>query len=132
MHYLPHQIKDVALQAIEALGPAFERSLFQYAGEWLQRCEQDQAQLWRDGDLWAVTEVQELKTGRALHIVAMAGAYTPRLMEEMEAWGRHVGCRDAFFSGRRGWARRLPDYKIESVTMQKGLQPCHNSYRSHP
>lgn len=121
MHYLPHQIKDVAVQAIEALSRAFDRSLFQYAGEWLQRCEQDQAQLWRDGDLWAVTEVQELKTGRALHIVAMAGTFKQSMMDEMEAWGRSVGCRDAFFSGRKGWARRLPEYMIESVTMSKGL-----------
>ena len=122
MHHLPQQIPGVARQAMTALAPAFERSHVLESGEWVARCAADMAQLWQHGDLWAITEVQSTKDGRALHVVACAGQWDAgELLAEIEAWGRRVGCNEVFLTGRRGWARKLPDYRIETITMRKGL-----------
>jgi hypothetical protein len=122
MIYLPKQIPNVSAQAIDALSPAFDRSHVLLAGDWLYRCGKDLAQLWRNGELWAITEVQDTKDGRALHIVACAGEYdNGELLAEIEGWAKAIGCADSFFTGRRGWAKKLPGYTIETITMKKGL-----------
>ena len=40
---------------------------------------------------------------------------------QMERWARAKGCRWAYFSGRKGWVRKLPSYEIASITMKKEL-----------
>lgn len=108
--------------AIKGLRPAFDRSESHTAEFWLSRCKADMAQLWRMGDLWAVSEVQDTRTGRAIHIVAMSGpAFNVALSDAIEAWGRAVGCNKAFFTGRRGWAKRVPSYTPITYTFQKEL-----------
>lgn len=122
MHYLPRQIKDVAHTAIAALSPAFDRSLVLCASDWIKRCETNTAQLWHRNGLWAVTEVQDTKEGRILHIVAAAGNYDAgELLAEIEAWALSVGCSQVFLTGRRGWVKRLPEYQIETITLRKAL-----------
>lgn len=118
MHYLPHAIPD---EAVEALRPAFDRSMTDDAETWVARCRADQAQLWRYGGLWCITEVRETKAGRVLHGVALAGDYNDRLIPEIEAWARSIGCVSAVLSGRRGFAKRLPDYRIQTITLSKEL-----------
>ncbi|APW37658.1 hypothetical protein RD110_11020 [Rhodoferax koreense] len=107
--------------AVQGLTPAFDLSEVHNACTWVTKCQQDMAQLWRDGSLWAVTEVVETKRGRALHFVAMAGDYVDSLRIEIEAWGKSVGCNKAFFTGRKGWAKRLPAYRIRTVTLEKDI-----------
>lgn len=106
--------------AVEALAPAFARSLTETARQWLARVECDQAQLWHLGDLWAITCVRDT-TPQVLQIVAMSGEYTRELMNSIEAWGRSIGCAHVFFEGRPGWQRRLLDYRVTNITMQKEL-----------
>lgn len=118
MHFTPSTIPALAAAA---LAPAFARSMTDDAETWLDRCLADQAQLWRDGDLWCITEVRETKAGRVLHGVALAGDYNDRLIPEIEAWARSIGCVSAVLSGRRGFAKRLPDYRIQTITLSKEL-----------
>ena len=108
-------------QAEPVLDKAMERCANMTAAMWLDRCEQDMAQLWNDCGYWAITEVFETKGGRAIHCVAAAGDFEPSLVSEMEDWARRVGCRHAYFSGRKGWARKLPDYEVASITLIKEL-----------
>lgn len=111
----------IADAAVSGLSPAFDRSYVQTASDWLERCKQDLAQLWHDGDLWAVTEVQQGKDGRVLHIVAMAGDYSADMVTHIEQWGRAMGCVRVMFTGRVGWAKRRPDYKPKTITFEKEL-----------
>ena len=105
----------------DALMPAFELSHDSTAAEWIQRCRDDLAQLWQHGNFHAVTEVRKLHSGIALNIVALAGEFDQKLMDEMEEWGKSVGCKSSYFSGRKGWVKRLPDYKQITVTLHKEL-----------
>lgn len=116
-----HQIAAVEDEAISALAAAFDRSYVQTAAMYLDLCRKDFAQLWRQGNLWAVTEVQTGKDGRILHIVAMAGDYTPELVKEMEDWGKSKGCIRSMFTGRKGWGRKVPDYQPKTITFEKEL-----------
>lgn len=118
MHYTP---TTIPAEAVDALWPAFERSDVLDASQWVQRCREDVAQLWREGDCWAITEVQDTRKGRAAHIVALAGTYTNTLLHEIEDWAREVGCSRIFYTGRRGWLRAQPDYKLRCVTAEKEL-----------
>ncbi len=114
------QLREVEGQAIRALDAAFDRSYIHTAPMWVERCKADLAQLWRHGDLWAITEVQQGRQ-RVLHIVAMSGLFDAALVEEIETWGKQVGCSKALFTGRKGWAKKVPDYKVKTITFEKEI-----------
>lgn len=104
-----------------ALAPAFALSETETVEDYRKMCEQDLAQAWAHKNLHAITTVHETKTGRAIKIVAMAGEYDGDLVDEIERFGRNVGCNKIIFSGRKGWLKKRPDYKLKTVTMEKGL-----------
>lgn len=108
--------------ALAAIKPAFDRYGMHDPWEWIQRCRDDLAQLWRVDDVWAVTEVFDCQAGRVCHIVAMAGDFTQEIMQRIEFWALEMGCRKMLFTGRRGWARRLPDYSQTAIVMEKVLR----------
>ena len=116
MHFTPATIPD---EACEAIAPAFDRYGLHDANEWVQRCRDDIAQLWRVGEVWAITELFDGKDQRVCHIAAMAGEFTHEIMREIEAWALSNGCRKVLFTGRQGWARRLPDYSQTAIVMEK-------------
>lgn len=118
MHYLPNSIPA---EALDALTPAFDRSYVHRAEEWLQRCRNDQAQLWRHEGYWAVSEVLDTRAGRVMHLVASAGHYEPLLVDEIEAWARARGCTRVLSTVRPGLSRRRPDYRVKTVTLEKEL-----------
>jgi hypothetical protein len=119
--FLPHEVASVQQAACIALEPAFVRSDTDTAAGWVLRCGFDLAQLWRCGELWAVTQVLRGKRGLVLQIVGMAGAYDPALVDAIESWARRVGCVRLLFTGRRGWLRRVPGYRMTTVTAIKEL-----------
>jgi hypothetical protein len=43
------------------------------------------------------------------------------LIERIEAYARREGCRSIAVMGRTGWQRKLRDYKLKSVTIEKEL-----------
>jgi len=118
MHYTPSNIPE---EAIEALTPAFEWAGVGSASDWVQRCREDLAQLWRVGDFWAITEVCQQPYGLGVHIVAMAGDFDHEIICEIETWAKAIGCRKSYLTGRKGWARRLPDYRLTTVTCVKEI-----------
>ena len=121
MQYMPSEIAAIRDAAAVALRPAFDYSHANTVEQYLDAVEQDRAQLWRAGDAWAITEVCRLKQGTGIHIVALAGKFTMDLMRDIETWGKSKGCTRSYFSGRKGWIRRLPDYALASVTCAKDL-----------
>jgi hypothetical protein len=118
---LPNEVGHVQHAACRALEPAFEPSDTDEASDWVLRCQLDLAQLWHCGELWAVTQVVRGKRGLVLQIVGMAGTYDRALLEAIESWARGIGCVRACFTGRKGWLRREPAYKITTVTAFKEL-----------
>lgn len=116
MHYTPDNIPD---NAVDSISPAFDRFGLHDAGEWVQRCRDDLAQLWKVGNCWAITEIFESKRGRVCHIVALAGDFTMDIMSEIESWAKDNGCVLVHFTGRKGWERRLPDYAQIATSMEK-------------
>lgn len=118
MHYLP---SDIPAEAHGALSPAFDRSYVHSTEEWLQRCRDDLAQLWRHNGYWGITEVLETRAGRVFHMVASAGDYEDALVEEMEAWARAQGCSRVLSTVRPGFARKRTDYRVKTMTLEKEL-----------
>jgi len=118
MLYRPDQIPD---EAAEALRPAFDRSDMAEVEDWMEFCRKDQAQLWRLNDYWVMTQVIDTKKGRAIHLTYCAGVYDAALIDEIESWAKSVGCKMAYFSARPGAQKRLTDYRLRYVTMDKEL-----------
>lgn len=118
MHYTPTTIPD---EAVEAIRPAFEYSDDQTPEDWIQRCRDDLAQLWRMGDYWLISQVIKVKDGLAVDLKFSAGVYEPELVDEVNLWAKSLGCVRSYFSGRPGCAKRRPDYRVRSVTASKEL-----------
>ena len=118
---LPHEVAHIQQPACCGLEPAFDLSDTDTASGWLLRCQLDLAQLWHGGDLWAVTQVVRGKHGLILQIVGMAGRYDPAILSAIESWGREIGCVRVYFTGRKGWLRREPGYRMTTVTAFKEL-----------
>ncbi|MGX5662239.1 hypothetical protein [Diaphorobacter nitroreducens] len=118
MHYLPNTIPD---EAADALRPAFDHSDDQCVEDWIQRCKDDLAQLWRLRDYWIISELRQTRHGLAVHLTFSAGVYEPELVDEVNAWAKSLGCVRSYFSGRPGCARRRPDYRLRYITMDKEL-----------
>ena len=117
----PLDVVAVYNEAHAALQPAADRTVVQEAADWLKWCANDFAQLWHREGAWAVTMVQESKAGRALCIVAWAGEDSDEMLAEIEDWARSVGCVRSYYTGRVGWSRRRPEYKVVTVTGIKEL-----------
>lgn len=43
------------------------------------------------------------------------------LIDQLEAWARANGCARLDMLARKGWARKLPDYKMTHVLLEKDL-----------
>lgn len=121
MIILPNKVCDFERQASEILACAFDHSYDQSVGYWIDRCKKDTAQLWNIDGLWALSEVIDGKQKRVFHMIAAAGEYNELLIAEMENWAQSVGCQVAIFEGRKGWLKRLPSYRLKSVTLEKEL-----------
>lgn len=118
MNFLPSAVPDEAAVALE---PAFRRTHTDTAEMWLERCRSDLAQLWEHQGYWAISEVIDGKSCRVLHLVASAGKFNNELVDEMEAWGRSVGCKQVVAEVRRGMTRRRAGYRIKAVSVEKDL-----------
>ena len=121
MFYRPSEISAIRKEAEDALRPAFDHSDVADVETWVQRCIDDQAQLWRGDAYWIISEVQATKKGRAVHLAFSAGVYEPALVDEVNAWAKSIGCVRSFFSGRPGCQRKRPDYRLKYITMEKEI-----------
>lgn len=121
MVYLPQEIPAIRQAAEDALRPAFDHSDVAHVSDWVQRCIDDKAQLWRLRSYWLISEVQDTKKGRAVHLVFSSGVYEPELVDAVNAWAKEIGCTHSFFSGRPGCQRKRQDYRLKYITMEKEL-----------
>ncbi|MES2905178.1 MAG: hypothetical protein V4696_13410 [Pseudomonadota bacterium] len=89
----------------------------------------DLAQLWtvRDGGvvLAAVTQLLALKGGRQAYVWQMGGDFergSDALVPAFLEWAAREGCVSAEMNGRLGWRKKLPDWRMVSVTLRKELR----------
>lgn len=98
--------------------------------EVLALIENAQAQCWIAVDegkligVW-VTRIEQSGVGRFC-LVWLAGGervseWIPLVQEHTESWARENGCSEMQIIGRKGWAKRLPDYKWTAIVLKKEL-----------
>lgn len=70
----------------------------------------------------AVTELSETPRGIICTIRVGCGdvpkALQQRLVEEIGKWARQLNCVKVRIAGRRGWLRRLPQFKPVAIVME--------------
>jgi hypothetical protein len=105
----------------QALKPAFDLSETETVEDYERLCKNDFAQAWVKGNFRAITIVQATKTGSAIKIVAVTGEYDSSLIDEIESFGQKIGCNKICFTGRKGWLRKRPDFRLRTMTFEKEL-----------
>jgi hypothetical protein len=74
----------------------------------------------------AITSLIETPRGRACEVYGAAGTETVRgqieeIMCEIERWAKSVGCTRVRILGRKGWLRRLKDFRITGYIIEKEI-----------
>ena len=72
----------------------------------------------------AVVEVLQHPNDRVMQVHGCAGKETDRWihhLKTLEASAKEQGCGRVRIEGRKGWARKLPDYKIVGIILEKKL-----------
>lgn len=98
--------------------------------EVLALIEQSQAQCWLaldEGRLigtW-ITKIEQSGKGRFCLVWLAAGErvneWIPLVREYTEPWARENGCKEMQIIGRKGWVKKLPDYKWTAIVLRKEL-----------
>jgi hypothetical protein len=74
------------------------------------RCKTQDMQLWLRPEAAFLTEIQVFPRYKCLHIPYIGGSdmgdWFDQVMEQFEAFARHMGCAYVSGCGRRGWARQ--------------------------
>ena len=93
-----------------------------------QLCEENKAQLWFAWsdccEAAAVTEIATTPQGVKCVITALGGRNSSRwfgYLDELEAWAKRQGCNGMRIYGRKGWARKLRDYRVTRLILDKEL-----------
>lgn len=98
--YSPHEIPKVSDEAVAALAKASGSRPGVSASFALFECAADRFQLWRSGDVWAVTLVRDgPNLGRFLQIEMASGSITGPLRICMEEWAKDLGCLSIISAG---------------------------------
>lgn len=75
----------------------------------------------------AVTKLQQLESGVRRASITLLGGEDESLgglldlRKELEEWAKVEGCNQFRVYGRRGWARKLPDYDLKICVLTKEL-----------
>lgn len=72
----------------------------------------------------AITRIIPTPLGNVCVIVALGGTNMPRwfgLLDQLEAGAKNIGCSMMRVFGRLGWERKLTDYKLARVILDKRL-----------
>lgn len=72
----------------------------------------------------AVTEIVQTPKGPCCWIYGAAGTETTKgqidaIIASIEAWAKGIGCSRVMLQGRRGWLRRLSEYKQVGIILEK-------------
>ncbi len=90
----------------------------------LDLLRRDQAQFWPANNSAMVTEIVGYPNGSHCRIWLAGGNYDE--LRELERdrlipWARSQGCRRIELVGRKGWARRLEDYREVATVLAKEI-----------
>jgi hypothetical protein len=80
------------------------------------------AQLWPGKNSAIVTEINITRI-KALHFWLVGGNLeeVKDMEAQIEAWAKSLGCTVMTASGRKGWERTLPHWKVHSVTISREI-----------
>jgi hypothetical protein len=91
-------------------------------------CETGDSQLWFAWagavEAAAVTKIIETPTGMVCVVASLGGERMHRwlgLLDQLEAWAKSEGCSRMRFFGRKGWTRKLNDYRVSRLVCDKEL-----------
>lgn len=131
LNLIPADKIESVLPLIENhLSSVVERSRGQLtAREIIEAFRSGKYQLWLiwDGQPLAIgaTEVIAVASGMKLCLIHFwAGENSLdwlHLIDDLEAWAKHQGCRRMKGYMRKGWAKRLADYRMTHVLLEKDL-----------
>lgn len=85
-----------------------------------QAVETGHMQLWVGPKGAVITEVLNFPRKKVLHFF-LAGGEMDQIKDfkaSVFAWGKAQGCTEMTLTGRVGWQRALPDWKLKSVNME--------------
>lgn len=91
----------------------------------LLRLLDGRAQLWTDATAALVTSIERHDTGLADLYGWLAGGDMDgllRIHERAEVWAREAGIDRLMISGRKGFIKTLPGYRVISTTIVKDLR----------
>lgn len=72
-----------------------------------------------------VTRIEQADIGRFCLVWLGGGEqsnkWIPLIQEYTEPWAKENGCKEMQIVGRKGWVKRLPEYKWTAVVLRKEL-----------
>lgn len=87
--------------------------------------EAGDAQIWKNGDAVAITEINQSPQKRTCRIWLAAGEMDAlvKLTERIEGWAKDEGCDQMALVGRKGWERFAPrhGWQYHATVMAKEL-----------
>lgn len=130
--YLPRQAFGKTWPVIEPLvGSVIERSGGRVSIETLMNAVSDGSQhvwaVWDGHEIRALVgaEVGTVPTGLKICTINFATGRDSHewlhLLDEIEEWARSIGCGKIEMWARKGWQRKLPDYRMTHVLLERDL-----------
>jgi hypothetical protein len=82
--------------------------------------------VWREPEIIAcvVTQIRESKKSKACYLYAAGGKLGHlwfHMMSSIEKYARDEGCNKIRATGRKGWTRVLPDFRVKLVIFEKDI-----------
>lgn len=118
-------LEDLWSLAKPYLKQAIKRSEGRYSLQEIKYgCQLGEYVLWvvRNGKAAVVLEVSDYTHGKQCEIIMIGGEYMDTWiaeLEEIESWCSRIGCNRMILTGRMGWQKILPEYKVKAITMVK-------------
>lgn len=96
------------------------------ADELFAKCVTGDHQLWlsiEDGQTVAacITALFIESDGMVCEFIAAGGKGIPGHVAAVSAWAKTKGCKAVRLIGRRGWVRKLPDFPVKGVILEKAI-----------
>jgi len=122
----PNRVPEVWKAVHRAIAHALDRG---NVGTQIEQVERDLfnelAQLWVAPDGVGITQITKSRhrTYRTCTLIAFAGNYAKCIeyLPTLEEFGRNEGSSRFVILGRKGWKRRLADYREPYVVLEKEL-----------
>lgn len=114
---------DVAPIILRAISAYNEHSLDEIFSSLLSSTRQ----LWvfhgKEIEAILITQIKTNNSIKVCHLELCAGRNFENLtfLKIVEEWAKSAGCTQMIISGRKGWNRKLKDYQIKKLILEKDL-----------